>query len=160
MAKRKARKGNAKRAAAKALKSKRTVPERVKAKGKDEEALLASLADAQPSGGMWKPEVLGDQIVGEVLSDKTEKGKFGDQRVLILGNADGARTVYANKNLAAALDAQGVKVGDIVGVEFRGTMPVGRGRPMKLYVARRLGGAGKIATRKAKKRVDKKAKRR
>lgn len=138
-----AKKGGAKAAAAKArAKGKRTTAETV---GSLERDLLKQLDGRKGvTGGIWKPAVIGDTIVGQVLSMRAEKGAKYDnlQVVMVIGTPDGARTVYANWSLQQALINEKVNVGDTIGIRYTEDVP-GRGRPMRAFAVVRKGGAGK-----------------
>lgn len=95
------------------------------------------------TGGMWKPEVIGDTLMGQILSMRAEKSKFDNmQIVMIVGTPDGARTVYANWSLQQGLINEKVEVGDNIAIRFTELVP-GRGRPMRAFAVARKGGKGK-----------------
>lgn len=144
MAKAKKR-GAAKVAARKATaKTKRTEAIIPKVAGK-----LAKLVDAVNdrhgvTGGMWKGEVVGDTVVGEVLAIKREDSKYRDgQLTMVLSTEEGTKTVWSNWSMEAALLNEGVNVGDMIAIQYKGDVPAGRGRPMKTYAVVRDGGKGK-----------------
>ena len=142
------KRGAAKKKAAAA--KKRNARKTAEVVGKDD-ALLKEVSEAQAVGGFWRPSVEGDTIIGEVLSMREETGKYGKQLVVIIGNRDGAQTLYANANMRTGLEYQGVQPGDRVAIQFKGTMSIGRGRPMKLFAVKRSGGPRKGAAERAQK---------
>jgi hypothetical protein len=129
---------------ARSKKAKRTTAETVGAVDKD---LLKQLDGRKGvTGGMWKPEAIGDTLVGQILSMRAEKSKFDNmQVVLIVGTPDGARTVYANWSLQQGLINERVDVGDTIGIRYTEDVP-GRGRPMRAFAVVRKGGKGKAKT--------------
>jgi hypothetical protein len=149
----KKKRGRAKAAARKATKKQKRT-EAVRPTDKASADLLAQLDGAKAAGGTWRAEVPGDTLVGEVLSDKVEEGKYGEQRVLVIATTDGAQTVFANASLDRALVAEGVEVGDTVGIQFKGGVSVGRGRPMKTFAVRRKGGARTGRSKRLSKAVE------
>lgn len=134
-------------AKAKGAKTKRTEAVRPTVKGKDAD-LLKTLDGAQAvTGGMWKGEVVGDSIIGEVLSLKREDTQYVDnQVVMILGTPDGAKTVFCNWSLEQGLLNESVNLNDRIGIQFKGEVAAGRGRPMRTYAVRRAGGKGSKAS--------------
>lgn len=120
---------------------KRTTAETVGQKDND---LLKQLDGRKGvTGGMWKPEAIGDTIVGQILSMRAEKSKFDNmQIVLVIGTPDGARTVYCNWSLQQGLINERVDIGDTVGIRYTEDVP-GRGRPMRAFAVVRKGGKGK-----------------
>ena len=114
-------------------------------KGKDKD-LLKQLDKRQGvKGGMWKPECIGDTIMGQVLSMVAEvSDKFGKTQVkMILGTEDGAQSVYANWSMQQGLISEKVGVGDTIGIQYKADVP-GRGRPMRAFAVVRKGGKGKM----------------
>ena len=112
--------------------------------GQVDRDLLKQLAGRKGvTGGMWKAEVIGDTLVGQVLSMRAEKSKFDNmQIVMIVGTPDGARTVYCNWSLQQGLVQEKVDVGDTIAIRHTELVP-GRGRPMKAYAVVRKGGKSK-----------------
>lgn len=134
-------KSKAKTVAKKALKAaQRTEP--VRPTGAAE--LLKELdARAGVTGGAWKGVVVGDTIVGELLAVKREDSKYRDgQLTLTVATDDGTQTVWANWSMESALLNIGANIGDRIGLQYKGDVPSGRGRPMKTYAAVREGGRG------------------
>lgn len=132
------KKGGARKKARKAVKTTRTTP---KITG-DDKALVADATKAEVSGSIWKPEVEGDTVTGEVLKIGKEKGKFGEQTVMILLTSGGAVTVFANEPMERGLEEHKVAAGDRIAIQFKGSVPSGKGRPCRLFaVAKRKGKA-------------------
>lgn len=111
--------------------SKRTGPTLIG--GKAFASRLKAAANSTLSAAIWKPEVEGDGIGGEIASMREEDGKFGAQTVLVLLTESGAFTIYANASLKRGLDDIKAKVGDKIGIVFRGSTTTGRGRPFRLF---------------------------
>lgn len=142
------KKGAAKKAARKASKGKKTTrTTAVVTATKDDTKLLDEVGAANAvTGGMWRGEVVGDTIVGEILSMKREDGQYADDQLqIILGTEDGAKTLYCNFSLESGLVNTRCAIGDRIAVQFKGDVPVSRGRPMHTYAVVRAGGKGKKA---------------
>jgi hypothetical protein len=100
----------------------------------DNRKLIDAATAAKLSGSVWKAEVEGDTIAGEILKLGQSKGKFGKQTTMLIDSGkDGVRTVYANESMQRGIDECKAEVGDRIAVQYRGTVPTGRGRPFKLY---------------------------
>jgi hypothetical protein len=107
----------------------------------EDKKLLQAAEDAKLSGGLWRPEVKGDTIAGEVLAMAEKKGKFGVQNLVTIDTGkSGVRAVYANIVMQRGLDEKAVKVGDRIAIQYRGTAPSGKGRPCKLFAVVKAGG--------------------
>ena len=140
MGKRKRKKmGAAKAAAAKVLD--RTEPERPDV-GKDKKraTLIDRLDKRRATGGMWKPVVDGDTIDGKVLKLETGKGKYREKQLtVILATPDGDTIrIFANDSLEREVSERGIKAGDYIGIQYKGTVNTGKGRPFKLFVVEKL----------------------
>lgn len=135
-----ARKAARKKMGAKARKS-RTKPIRPDSLDAAEKKILAQLDARKMSGAIWpgKAPVEGDTIIGEVLSMKEEKGKFGPQSVILIGTNQGAKTVFGKTILDREIAENKVAVGDRIGIQFKGTAPSGKGRPAQLFAVVKLG---------------------
>lgn len=137
------KKGKAKKLAGKKTAARKT-PERSEPQTDAEKKLLDALDKSAASGGFWSPKVIGDTIIGEVLTMKREKGKYqkkGEkQLVLTLGTSDGAKTVFCNRPLEMALDGLKPKlaVGQIIGVQLKDFVSTGKGNPAKVFSVKRL----------------------
>jgi len=87
--------------------------------------------EQKSEGGIWLPEELGEELIGEVMLID-EGGKFGRQLIVKQATGDEIKTpghvVLLNK-------IKNVKVGDRVRFVFRGTEPpaVKGNSPTKLY---------------------------
>jgi len=124
------KRGKAKRLAEKARKgSGRTEP---LVTGSDA-ALVAAAGKAQVSGSIWKPEVEGDTLVGDVLKIGKEKGRYGEQTVVVVLTDGGAVTAYANAPMERGLEENQVKVGDRIAIQYKGSVRTGKGRPCRLF---------------------------
>lgn len=139
MSKTKKKRGRARKLA---KEQKRTEPVKTEGRSDAEKKLLAALDKAGSSGGFWSPQVVGDTILGEILSMKREKGKYqrkGEtQLVLVVGNDDGAKTVYCNKPLEGGLDGIKAKVGDTVGIQLKDFVSTGKGNPARVFAVKKL----------------------
>jgi len=132
-----AKKGKAKAKAKAAMKRQaRTEVVRPEVKGKAAQ-LLKELDAAQTGGGLMMWEVEGDTLVGEFLGLETVKGKWGPQKLYTMRDNEGrTRTFYGSTVLDREMD--GIKAGDTFGIQYRGTVPSGKGRPAKLFVVRKI----------------------
>jgi len=138
------KRGAAKKAARKAVKTKRTTAIVPNVKGKLSKLLDDVNARHGVTGGMWKGEVVGDTVVGEVLAIKREDSKYRDgQLTMVISTDEGTKTVWSNWSMETALLNEGVNVGDVIAIQYKGEVPAGRGRPMKAYAVVRDGGRGK-----------------
>lgn len=111
--------------------------------GTSDAAFLQKLNDAEVVSGMWKGQVPGDTLVGEIIVDKMQDSRFkkGEkQRVLVVHTDRGDSTVFCNASLSQALEGIGAKRGAKVGIQYKGDISVGKGRPMRSYVALALDG--------------------
>lgn len=144
------KRGAARKAARKKMSAKsraaRTKPIRPESLDAAEKKLLAQLDARKMSGAIWpgKSPVEGDTIIGEVLSMKEEKGKFGPQTVILIGTAEGAKTVFGKTVLDKEIAENKVVVGDQIGIQYKGTAASGKGRPAQLFAVVKVGkGVGK-----------------
>lgn len=92
---------------------------------KDVLARLKKLAVEKPKGGAWKGEKEGDCVAGEVkvmerIKSQLKKGKF--QVRLVLDDGEQKYVVYANDPMERDLKDAGVKVGDVIGIAYKGTV--------------------------------------
>lgn len=106
---------------------------RTKGRTEKEKQALKAVSEKRLASGIWKPEVEGDTVSGTVLSLRKEKGRFGEQDVITIETSDGVQVVYANESLRRGLEAEGVKKGSTVAVEYRGDVRTGKGRPFRTY---------------------------
>lgn len=102
-----------------------------------DKALSAALDSADVMGGeFWSPEVKGDTIVGEILLDEMSEGQYGVQRVLSLAVGNDVILVSVNQSLARELARQQAKIGNRVGIQFKGKVKTKAGRDFNTFVAR------------------------
>lgn len=82
----------------------------------------------------WRPETVGDKIVGVITHLEVVDTKFGRRPVMVLDTDAGPRKVWASASLLRAeLAAQNPQRGDKVGILFESEEDTGKGNPLKHF---------------------------
>lgn len=85
-------------------------------------------------GGSWKPSKIGELVTGKLVSAKTEKGKFGTQRVLSIDTGkEGVKRVYCGTVLEREFEEKNPKLGTRIMIVYQGQAKGQRGRPANLF---------------------------
>lgn len=99
-----------------------------------DEKMLGKLKDAPTATGSFVNfQVVGDRVAGEILAIETVKGRWGEQQKVTVAVKGGAATFFCSTLLKRELDRIGANIGDLIAVEFRGTVPSGKGAPAKTF---------------------------
>lgn len=83
--------------------------------------------------GFWKPEKIGDTLLGKLVSAGTQKGKFGTQRVLNVETKSGVVRVYCGSVLEREYDEKAPKLGSRIIIVYQGKAKGQKGNPAHLF---------------------------
>lgn len=120
----------------------------------DEAALVDELDAARASSDRWVPEVVGDTVIGTVTKVETVKApvkgnKNRKVKQFTLQRGQEVTAVRCTAQLERLTESLGVKVGDTVGIQYKGDINVGQASDMKTFAIRIIRAKG-VAKVKAK----------
>lgn len=117
-----------------ARKDARAKIDRKEAMSTGDEKLLGKLKDTPTAQGTFVNfQVVGDKVAGEILAIEEVKGRWGGQTKITVAVKGGAATFFCATLLKREIDRIGANIGDLIAIEFRGTVPSGKGAPAKTF---------------------------